>query len=153
MNKYFVWLVIVIVVIVLFAMVVLNKKKTVHVASIEYYRGGSETVSSYQISLTESELYVCDTDELNNVREFNRAVNEQLLEQIDKILNLYQVEKMVNLKPSSVIGLDEKTESLTVKLTDGTTVLLNNKLELDDNSKNLIAQFLQIIDSYLGETD
>ena len=92
------YLLVVLVVIVVFTGIFFFSKKKLSIQSLSYYRGGGDSVSSYRIELSSNYLSICKTDDNNDTDEKRFVVDDNLYNQINEIVNKYQLQKMKNLK-------------------------------------------------------
>ena len=74
-------------------------------------------------------------------------VDDNLYNQINEIVNKYQLQKMKNLKESDVMVLDGEVEILKIKLDDD-TILLSSNYDLPDKAIKAIREILQLIQTY-----
>ena len=72
-------------------------------------------------------------------------VDDNLYNQINEIVNKYQLQKMKNLKESDVMVLDGEVEILKIKLDDDDTILLSSNYDLPDKAIKAIREILQLI--------
>ena len=115
---------------------------------MSYYRGGGDSVSSYRIELSSNNLSICKTDDNNDTDEKSFVVDDNLYNQINEIVNKYQLQKMKNLKESDVMVLDGEVEILKIKLDDDNTILLSSNYDLPDKAIKAIREILQLIHTY-----
>lgn len=142
------YLLVVLVVIVVFTGIFFFSKKKISIQSLSYYRGGGDSVSSYRIELSSNYLSICKTDDNNDTDEKRFVVDDNLYNQINEIVNKYQLQKMKNLKESDVMVLDGEVEILKIKLDDDNTILLSSNYDLPDKAIKTTREILQLIHTY-----